>query len=157
MYLSQNGGSDGHFEVQNGSEPQLVQKLWHKTQKRRLLLDGDRRISLYCSIFDYDCLCGIFLHLHWKIWQSYFGKKLFVQKNCLSKKLHKRQQKLQAIPSDLSIEPTHKVQNNLIFPFNYKIKFIYSYLFQHFVHLMLFMCIMHLTLTRMGRWTILRT
>ena len=31
-FFWQNWGSDGHFEVLNGSEPQLVQKLWHKMQ-----------------------------------------------------------------------------------------------------------------------------
>ena len=30
MYLSQNLGSDGHFEVLNRCKSQLVQKLWHK-------------------------------------------------------------------------------------------------------------------------------
>ena len=42
------------------------------------------------------------------------------------------------------VHTTHKTQNNLIFPFNYKINFIYSYLFQHFWHHMSSMCIMHL-------------
>ena len=32
LYLSQNWGSDGHFEVLNRSYLSLVQKLWHKTQ-----------------------------------------------------------------------------------------------------------------------------
>ena len=32
QYLSQNWGSDGHFEVLNRSYLSLVQKLWHKTQ-----------------------------------------------------------------------------------------------------------------------------
>ena len=31
-YLSQNWGSDGHFEVLKKSKSQLVQNLWHKTQ-----------------------------------------------------------------------------------------------------------------------------
>ena len=31
-HLSQNWGSDGHFEVLNRSYLSLVQKLWHKTQ-----------------------------------------------------------------------------------------------------------------------------
>ena len=33
-------GSDGHFEVLKKSVPQLVQKLWHKTQMERLLKYG---------------------------------------------------------------------------------------------------------------------
>ena len=33
VYLSQNWGSDGNFEVLNESKLSLVQKLWHKTQK----------------------------------------------------------------------------------------------------------------------------
>ena len=32
VHLSQNWGSDGHFEVLNWSKFWLVQKLWHKTQ-----------------------------------------------------------------------------------------------------------------------------
>ena len=31
-YLSQNWGSDGHFDMLNGSKFWLVQKLWHKLQ-----------------------------------------------------------------------------------------------------------------------------
>ena len=34
VHLSQNQGSDGHFEGLNRSEPQLVQTLWHKTQMK---------------------------------------------------------------------------------------------------------------------------
>ena len=36
IHLSQNLGSDSHFEVLNRSEPQLVQKLWHIMQIGRL-------------------------------------------------------------------------------------------------------------------------
>ena len=32
VHFSQNWGSDGHFEVLNGSKFWLVQKLWHKTK-----------------------------------------------------------------------------------------------------------------------------
>ena len=32
VYLSQNWGSDGHFNMLNGSKFWLVQKLWHKMQ-----------------------------------------------------------------------------------------------------------------------------
>ena len=46
-----NWGSDGHFEVLNRSESQLVQKLSHKTQMRQLLQDGNRHISYPCSLF----------------------------------------------------------------------------------------------------------
>ena len=45
-YLSLNWGSDGHFEVLNRCEPQLLQKLWHKMQIRRLLID--KRICITC-------------------------------------------------------------------------------------------------------------
>ena len=34
-YLWQNWDSDGHLEVLNKSKSELVQKLWHKTQKRK--------------------------------------------------------------------------------------------------------------------------
>ena len=34
-YLWQNWDLDGHFEVLYESESSLVQKLWHKTQKRK--------------------------------------------------------------------------------------------------------------------------
>ena len=45
---------DGHFELLNGSEPQ---KLWHKMQMGRLLIDDDALVSSPCGLFE----CGIFL------------------------------------------------------------------------------------------------
>ena len=33
--LSQNWDSEGHFEVLNNSKPELEQKIWQKTQKRK--------------------------------------------------------------------------------------------------------------------------
>ena len=50
-YLSQNWCSDGHFKVLNRSKSQLVQKLWHKTQMRRLLIDYDISSSFLKSLW----------------------------------------------------------------------------------------------------------
>ena len=63
LYLSQNWSSDGHFEVLNRSKLRPLkylndlslnhQKLWHKTQMRWLLRDGDRSLfDIYYPIFE---------------------------------------------------------------------------------------------------------
>ena len=82
LYIFHNWGSDGHFEVLNGSEPQLVQNLWHRTQKRRLLIDRYSRlygmrflaVSNFCynlannhlkyfALHHWLTACCIFMHL----------------------------------------------------------------------------------------------
>ena len=59
-YLSQNWGSDGHFEALNRSIPQLVQKLWHKAQLFPFLFlcDFVKKIkSVYCFWWFWSFLC----------------------------------------------------------------------------------------------------
>ena len=46
LYLSQKRGSDSHFEGLNRSEPQLVQKLCHKTQMG-WFADGSLNLTRY--------------------------------------------------------------------------------------------------------------
>ena len=54
-HLSQNWGSDGHFEVLNRSYLWLVEKLWHKTQIFPFLfffviLYKNRRLHIFCFL-----------------------------------------------------------------------------------------------------------
>ena len=72
-YLSQNRGSDGHFEVLTGSVPQLVQKLWHKTQMGRLLIERIHSSSLKALWLKWNKLgskvplCHAVVHLLWRV------------------------------------------------------------------------------------------
>ena len=64
VHLSQNWGSDGHFEVLNRSYLWLVQKLWHKTQIFPFLfylpLCTKTDVCLFCVFLRFCVFCHNF-------------------------------------------------------------------------------------------------
>ena len=62
VYLSQNWGSDGHFEVLNRSYLWLVQKLWHKMQLFPFLFlcDFVKKIKSVFGDFGFFCVFHVF-------------------------------------------------------------------------------------------------